>query len=178
MLGTLITSRTRVKLLMRFFLNSNASSYLRELEGEFGESTNAIRLELNRFEDAGLLTSSAIGNRKYFKANKKHPLFRDIHNLLLKHVGFDQIIERVVNKLGDVKEVYVVGDFARGRDSRVIDLIFVGLGIDKEYLVRLVEKCEKMIDRKIRYLVFNDGDYKEFLNDYTPAEILLLWKSK
>jgi len=83
-----------------------------------------------------------------------------------------------VNKLGDVKEVYVVGDFARGRDSRVIDLIFVGLGIDKEYLVKLVEKCENMIDRKIRYLVFNDGDYKEFLNDYTPAEILLLWKSK
>ena len=178
MLGTLITSRTRVKLLMRFFLNANSSSYLRELEGEFGESTNAIRLELNRFEDAGLLTSSASGNRKYFQANKKHPLFKDIHNLLLKHVGFDQIIERVVNKLGDVKEVYVVGDFARGRDSRVIDLIFVGLGIDKEYLVKLVEKCENMIDRKIRYLVFNDGDYKEFLNDYTPAEILLLWKSK
>ncbi len=50
MLGTLITSKTRVKLLLKFFLNSNAKAHLRGLETEFGESSNAIRLELNRFE--------------------------------------------------------------------------------------------------------------------------------
>jgi hypothetical protein len=178
MLGTLITSKNRVKLLMKFFLNSNSSSYLRSLENEFGESSNAIRLELNRFEEAGLLSSDARGNRKYFQANKKHPLFRDIQNLLMKHIGFDQIIDKVVNKLGDVSEVYVVGDFALGKDSKVIDLIFVGGAIDKAYLMRLVEKCEKLIDRKIRYLVFNNGNVKEFLDDYKPSEILLLWKEK
>ena len=52
-LDTLITSRTRVKLLMKFFLNSRTTSYLRDLENEFDESTNAIRVELNRFEKAG-----------------------------------------------------------------------------------------------------------------------------
>ena len=48
MLDTLISSQTRLKLLLKFFLNSSTSSYLRDLESEFGESTNAIRLELNR----------------------------------------------------------------------------------------------------------------------------------
>lgn len=178
MLDTLITSKTRVKLLLKFFLNSNSSSYLRGLEQEFGESSNAIRLELNRFEQAGLLTSNSQGNRKYFRANISHPLYRDIHNILLKYVGFDQIIEKVVNKLGKVEEVYVVGDFARGKDSRVIDLLFVGEGIDREYLIRLVDKCEKLIDRKIRYLVFENGEAEAFLEDFRPEEILLLWKDR
>jgi len=176
MLSTLITSKTRIKLLMKFFLNDNSSSYLRNLENEFGESSNAIRMELNRFEQANLLTSTTKGNRKYFRANKDHPLFKDIHNLLLKHIGIDLVIEKVVNKLGDVKAVYLVGEFAKGCDSKIIDLIFAGKAIDKEYLVRLVEKCEKLIKRKIRYLVFDNKNIKDFLKDYQPEEILLLLK--
>ena len=71
MLDTLITSKTRIKLLLKFFLNSNSSSYLRGLESEFGESSNAIRLELNKFEKAGLLTTTTNGNKKMFKADRK-----------------------------------------------------------------------------------------------------------
>ncbi|MBT6836211.1 MAG: ArsR family transcriptional regulator, partial [Bacteroidetes bacterium] len=112
MLDTLITSKTRIKLMLKFFLNSSSSSYLRGLESEFGESSNAIRLELNRFEQAGLLASFLKSNRKYFKANTKHPLFRDIHSLLRKYVGIDEIIDSVIEKMGDVKEVYLTGDFA------------------------------------------------------------------
>jgi len=176
MLQTLITSKTRVKLLLKFFLNSNSASYLRGLEQEFGESSNAIRMELNRFERANLLSSFSKGNRKYFQANKKHPLFKDIHNILLKQIGIDQIIERVVNKLGDVEAVYLVGDFARGCDSQIIDLIFVGKAIDKYYFMRLVDKCEKLIKRRIRYLVLNEENSKDLLKDYNLKEILLLFK--
>ena len=57
MLETLISSKTRIKLLLKFFLNSKATSYLRGLESEFGESSNGIRIELNRFEKAGMLSS-------------------------------------------------------------------------------------------------------------------------
>lgn len=178
MLDTLITSKTRVKLLMKFFLNSNSSSYLRGLESEFGESSNAIRMELNRFERANLLTSDTRGNRKYFRANRDHPLFNDLHNLLLKHIGIDQVIDRVVNKLGDIQEVYLVGDFAKGSDSKIIDLIFVGKTIDREYLARLADKCEKLINRKIKYIVFDTNDGNDFLQDYQPEEILPLLKQE
>ncbi|HDR88720.1 MAG TPA: ArsR family transcriptional regulator [Bacteroidetes bacterium] len=176
MLDTLITSKTRVKLLLKFFLNSNSSSYLRGLEQEFGESTNAIRLELNRFEQAGLLTSDTRGNRKYFRANTSHPLYHDIHNILLKYIGFDQIIEKIINKLGEMDRVYVTGNFARGTDSRIIDLVFIGNRINKDYLMHLVEKCEELINRKIRYLVFDNGNYREYLKEYRDSELLLLWK--
>ena len=64
MLQTLITSKTRIKLMLKFFLNSSSTGYLRGLETEFDESTNSIRLELNRFEEAGLLTSITDNNKK------------------------------------------------------------------------------------------------------------------
>ena len=113
-----------------------------------------------------------------FQANTEHPLFRDIHNLLMKHIGFDHIVEKVINKLGDVKMVFILGDFARGMDSQIIDLLFVGDNIDKEYLVRQVDRAEKMIKRKIRFLVAGESDYLDLLKENKKTEILLLWKEK
>jgi hypothetical protein len=158
MLDTLITSKTRIKLLLKFFLNSKTSSYLRNLESEFGESTNSIRLELNKFEEAGLLTTSANGNKKIFKANTKHPMFSDIQNILMKYTGLDKIGEQVITRLGNVEAVYLVGELAKGMDSPIIDLILVG-DIDKNYLINLTEKAEKLINKKIRFVIYS---YKEF----------------
>ena len=75
MLDSLITSQTRIKLLKKFFLNRSTKAHLRGLESEFGESSNAIRLELNRFEEAGLLNSLRDGNKKIYQANPTHPLY-------------------------------------------------------------------------------------------------------
>jgi len=176
MLETLITSKTRIKLLLKFFLNSNSSAYLRNLENEFGESTNAIRIELIRFEKAGLLKSWYKGNKKLFKANTLHPLFSSIHNLMLKHIGFDQVIESVIEKIGDVRSVFIVGDFANGIDNNIIDLIFVGAKINQAYLSELVKKAEELINRRIRYLILSTQELKKYIEDNKGIEPLLLWK--
>ncbi len=173
-LDTLITSRTRVKLLMKFFLNSRTTSYLRDLENEFDESTNAIRVELNRFEKAGLLNTEMAGNKKMYRANRRHPLFPDIHGLLMKHTGIDQILDRVVTKLGGLHCAYVIGSFARGQDNPVVDLLLVGNGIDTKYLLRLIEKAEIEISRRIRFIIIRKDEQEEFLKVYPEA--LLLWE--
>jgi hypothetical protein len=176
MLETLISSKTRIKLLLKFFLNSKATAYLRGLEAEFGDSTNAIRVELNRFEKAGMLTSFLNGNRKYFQANTNHPLYRDTHNLVMKYIGLDRIVDSVIENLGHIKKVYVTGDFARGIDSSIIDLVFVG-DINKNYLIKLIEKVEQHLRRKIRYIVCSEEEMNTM--DWTTVleEALLLWES-
>lgn len=160
MLDTLITSKTRIKLLLKFFLNSKTSSYLRNLESEFGESTNAIRLELNKFEDAGLLSTRMSGNKKLFTANTLHPMFTDIQNILMKYTGLDKIAEQVIGKLGNVEGVYLVGELAKGLDNPIIDLIFIG-DINKTYLLNLTEKAEKLIHKKIRFVIFSKKEFTE-----------------
>ena len=167
-----------MKLLLKFFLNGNSSSYLRHLETEFGESSNAIRVELNRFEDAGLLKSYMQGNKKYYQADQSHPLFPDINNIIFKYIGIDQVIERVVHKLGSLDRVYLCGDFAKGTNADLIDLIFVGDDINRSYLMSLVEKCEKMIRRRMRYIVYSLTDWKKAKERMKGEEVLLLWKEE
>ena len=174
MLSTLISSKTRVKLLLKFFLNSKTTAYLRSLEGEFGESTNGIRVELNKLEKAGMLSSKMQGNKKMFQANTNHPLFKEIHSILLKYVGLDQIIETVIERLGDVDKVFLVGEFSKGLDSQVIDLIFIG-DIDKNYLINLIDKAEDLINRKIRYLVYSQKELEKIDWGKFVPEPLLLW---
>ena len=156
-------------------MNSSTTSYLRSLETEFGESTNGIRIELNRFEKAGMLSSYTVGNKKYFRANTSHPLYSEVHNILLKYIGFDKIIEDVIERLGQVEQVFVTGDFAKGVDSNIIDLIFVG-DINKTYLLSLVDKTETLICRKIRYIVYSEEEaLSEPWIDLNKQEPLLLW---
>jgi len=175
MLETLISSKTRVKLLLKFFLNSNATSYLRSLESEFGESTNGIRLELNRFEEAGMLSSCTKGNKKVFQANTEHPLFDEVHSILLKYVGLDKIVENVVERMGDVSKVYLVGEFSKGIDSQIIDLLFIG-NIDKKYLIKLIDKSEKLIKRKIRYIIYSEEESLDIDWSKFDPKPLLLWQ--
>jgi len=174
MIETLISSKTRIKLLMKFFINSHTTAYLRSLESEFGESSNAIRIELNRLEQAGMLTSRMNGNKKIFQANTEHPLFREIHNILLKQIGLDRIIENVVERLGKVERVFLIGEFSRGIDSQIIDLILIG-DIDRNYLIHLIEKAEGLIKRKIRYLIYACEEFEEMDVDAFAPRPLLLW---
>lgn len=176
MIDTLVTSKTRVKLLLKFFLNRSTTSWLRDLENEFGESTNSIRLELNRFEKAGMLESFTRGNKKIYRANSGHPLFDDVHNIIMKYVGIDRVVDKVISKIGELHSAYLTGDFAKGKDSRMIDLLLVGENIDRLYLLNLVEKGEKLVKRKIRYIIINPGEIDEYLGNVNNA--VLLWHEK
>jgi DNA-binding transcriptional ArsR family regulator len=173
MLDTLITSKTRIKLLVKFFLNPDSNAYLRSLEAEFGESTNAIRLELNKLEDANLLTSNLEGNRKIYRANESHPLFNNIHSIVRKHLGLDDLVEQVAHRLGNLEKVYLCGDIARGLDTKIIDIILVGDDIDESYLQKLVQKAEKIVSRSINYLVYSNSDSLG-----NCEEGILLWKKE
>lgn len=176
MLETLISSRTRIKLLLRFFLNPGITAYLRGLAEEFDESTNSIRIELNRFEEAGMLTSENKGNKKIYKANAAYPLAQDLNKILLKYIGVDQIIELVIDRLGNLEKMYLTGDYARGKDTGIIDLVFVG-NVDKDYLMNLISKGEKLISRKLRFLIYEPEEWENLKPGLAESDkFFLLWK--
>ncbi len=164
--------------MLRFFLNPGTTAYLRGLAEEFDESTNAIRVELNRFEDAGMLLSESQGNKKMYKANDRHPLFGDVRNIMMKYIGIDRIIEVVINRMGKLEKLYLTGDYAKGKDTGIIDLAFVGDITDKEYLVTMVGKAEKLIDRKVRFITYTHEEWERLQNEKSSSRHLLLWENK
>lgn len=94
-----------------------------------------------------------MANRKVYKANTSHPLFPDINNIIRKYLGIDKLVEEVLAKLGDVKEVYITGQLARGINSDTINLFIVSDSIDIDYLNRLANKASQLISRKITYAI-------------------------
>ena len=174
MLASLITSKTRIKLLLKFFLNPGTRAYLRGLATEFGESTNAIRVELNRLTEAKILKSVHSGRTVQYRANKEHSFFKDMQSVVKKYVGLDKLAEELAAKLGDIQAAYVIGDYARGTDSGLIDLVLIGR-VDEKKLKEVTEKTENLIKRKIRTLVLNEDEFVKLQDRLNINHALFIW---
>ncbi len=174
MLDTLITSKTRFNLLIKFFMNPGTRSYLRELAKEFGGSTNSIRVELNRLSKAKIITAENVGRTIEYCANREHSLFKEIHLLVLKYSGVDELIEKLIKKIGDVRTAYLIGDYAQGIDSGLIDIILIG-EINIVELNRISEKLSKNLSRKIRPMVITEKECKSLWSQLKMDNSLLIW---
>lgn len=161
--------------MLKFFLNSKNTAYLRNLEEEFGESTNAIRIELNKFEKAGFLESFAEGNKKLFTVNTKHPLFIDINRIVMKMVGLEYVVDYVLQRIGDLEKVYLVGNMSKGQTTEIIDLVLVGDNLNKSFLIEQIEKAEKKIGKKIRYVHYGLKEFELAKISEPGLHPLLIW---
>ena len=155
MLESLIKSKTRLRLLIKFFINIANKGYLNSLANEFGESTNSVRKELNNLSSAGYLEKHSENNKVIYKANASHPLFKIIQKIVHKHVGIEAILETVYNRIGDVKKIMILGDYAKGIDSGLIEILIIGDNNNKDYLDEISPKIEKKINRKVSFFVSN-----------------------
>lgn len=149
MLDSLITSKTRLRLLVKFFVNSKTHSHLRGLAEEFGESTNSIRKELNNLTQAGILERHSEKNKIEYQANVKHPFFKNIQEIIRKYLGLDKLLEQVLERMGEVNQVILTGDIAEGIDSGTIEVMVSGENLNANYINHLTTKVEELIDRKV-----------------------------
>jgi DNA-binding transcriptional ArsR family regulator len=176
-LSSLIASKTRINILMRLFLNPDQQAYLRELSKEFTVSPSQVSGELQQLSDAGLLKSNKSGRQINYRANTEHPLFPELQSMVKKSLGMDKILESILERLGNLKQAFLIDDYAQGKDTGLIDLVLIG-DIDRENLEDLVKKTEKYIGRKIRTLVFNEKEFKNMDKLFMEKPRILLWESE
>lgn len=163
MLSELISSKTRLKLLFKFYLNAETKSYLRNLERELNESTNAIRIELKKLELLNLIKCSVEGNKKLYQVNTSHDLFCDIRKLILKDVGLFDIKTVIKEDDQSIKSIYVLGDYANGLASQIIDIAIISDKLDMAKLNRNISSFEATSEKRIRYIVVSQLHEKTFL---------------
>lgn len=157
MLESIITSKTRLNLLLKFFVNIANKGYLNSLANEFGESTNSVRKELNNLTSAGYLKKKEINNKVIYSANTNHPLFDVLQSIVRKHLGIEELVKRVLGNIGDIEKIILLGDYAKGIDSGIIEVLIVGKEISRNYLDNIQPKIEKEINRKINFMVSSTG---------------------
>jgi hypothetical protein len=159
-----------LKLLLRFFLNQNSSGYLQGLSKELDENTNSIRVELNRLEEAGLLSSELQGRRKFYQVNLSHPLTSDLTSIVRKVSGIDALLDKVVDNLPGLSQVWICGALARGVSSDSIDCILIGKELDAEYIAGLSCKVNKLAGKKVNTQVLEE------IENEMVSDSLLVWE--
>jgi len=177
LLSGLITSKMRIRIIMRLFANPTCQSYLRELAYEFGGSPSHIKEELDQLFSSNLLVSKKNGRQVVFSANTKHPIFQELHSMVNKALGMDQILESIIKRLGNLEKAILIDDYAEGKDTGIIDLILVG-DIDQANLQDLARKTEKYIDRKIRTLVLTLEEFSQLHITLQKRPQFLLWENE
>lgn len=149
MLDALITSKTRLKLLIKFFVSASNTGYLRGIAEEFDESTNSIRKELNQLTEAGFLERKQDQKKVVYRANIAHPLFSPVQKLIHSFLGVDKVVDQVLERAGDIDQVSLLGNYAKGIDSETIEVLVIGESMDAAYLLQVRDKTEELIDKKI-----------------------------
>lgn len=173
----LITSKTRIKILMRLFLNPNGSAYLRELADDFQASPSQVKDELDQLRKAKLLITNKTGRQVLFSANQEHPLFNELHSMVRKALGMDEILESIIKRLGNLHQAMLVDDYAEGKDTGIIDLVLIG-DIDTTNLLDLAAKTERYIERKIRTLTMTREEYEKNGAILSNRPQFILWQQK
>ena len=140
-------------MLIKFFVSAANNGYLNGLANEFNESTNSIRKELNNLSSAGYLLKSKENNRVIYNANTSHPMFEVLQKIVRQHLGLEDIVETVIERIGDVDQIALTGEYAKGIDSGNIEIIINGTKVNKEYLENIKPKIKKKIGREVSFLL-------------------------
>ena len=82
-----------------------------------------IRKELNNLQEAGYIKKIKGDKIVEYEANTDHPLYEVLRKVVLKHLGLEDIVESVLDRMGNVEQIILVGDYANGQDTGRIEVL-------------------------------------------------------
>lgn len=156
----IITSEARIKILIELFAETNKDLYVRELTRRVGTEINAVRRELKRLTDAGLIKKEKRGNRLYYLLKKDYPFYYELLSMVSKETGIGKLILTNASKLGKVKLALLSAEYAEGREaeSQQLDLLLVG-DVDLNALEEIVQQVRVRTSRDVNFTILSEMEY-------------------
>ncbi len=178
----IITSEARIKILIELFAETNKDLYVRELTRRVGTEINAVRRELKRLTDAGLIKKEKRGNRLYYILRNEYPFYYELLSMVSKEVGIGKTILSNLSKLGKIKLALLSVAYAEGRvpESQQLDLLIVG-ETDVKLIEEMVQQTRIKTNRDVNYTVLSETEFsnlksrrEHFLLSFLIAPNILL----
>lgn len=126
-LTRLLSSRVKAEVLRLLFGVEGRELHLRDLARQAGMNAMTVRQELTRLSGLGLVTSRKNGNRTYYRADERHPLYPDLRNIVLKTSGLVDVLREALAQVR-AKVAFVFGSVASGSEKAAsdVDLMVIG----------------------------------------------------
>lgn len=141
-----------------------------------GSGTGAVHRQLQRLEEAGLVTVTREGNQKYYAARQDAPVFPELHGLVVKTVGIVEPLRAALAPVaGEINLAFVFGSVAKGteRAGSDIDLLVVTDKLEYGDVYAALAAAEQTLARTINPTVFTRDEWREkrALHDSFAARI-------
>ncbi len=161
LLTEILSSRVRAEIFRLLFGVKDRELHVREIERQTGLTIATVRQELKKLERTELVISRKDGNRLYYQANKAHPLYSDIHNLVLKTSGLVEVLKEVLDR-AEIKIAFVFGSIAgdhvgAGSDVDLLVVSETGLRAVSEWLSGISET----IGREVNPYILSETEFKK-----------------
>lgn len=161
-LGDVLFSKALQKLLAVLYSHPDQHFYTNELIRLTQSGTGAIQRELAKLTAVELITIQNIGNQKHYQANKCHPLFTDLRNIILKTFGLTGVLQEILIPLApQIQIAFVYGSVAKQEDSAHsdIDLLLIHENLTYADLFPLLEIAETKLGRKVNPTLYTLGEW-------------------
>lgn len=158
---------TRRRVLAWLLLHPDESFYLRQVARLAGASLGAVQRELRTLSGAGLLQRTVQGRQVYFQADKRSPIYAEMHSLFVKTAGVVDVLRSSLAGLSSrIRAAFVFGSAARGglRPESDIDLMVVGDAGFGDVVGALV-KAQEIIGREVNPTVYPPAEFKSKIRD-------------
>jgi len=170
-----LRSELTKKLLNYFFINPQESLYVNELSRKFDFDKRNLIKKIKELEKEGILRSQRRGNLKLYSINKSYPLYEEYRKIILKTVGFEDKIKKIVEEIDGIKKAYIYGSYVNNKMDvhSDIDLLVIG-DHDIVLLQRKLNKLQKEMDREINTVNMDEREFKKRIKsrDHFIVEIL------
>ena len=134
--------------------------YVRELTRRVGTEINAVRRELKRLTDAGLIKKEKRGNRLYYLLRREYPFYYELLSMVSKEIGIGKLMLANASKLGKIRLALLSAEYAEGREAekQQLDLLIVG-EVDLKALEEVVQQTRIKTSRDVNYTVLSEMEY-------------------
>ncbi len=162
-LQKILSSKVRAEIFRLLFATRDTELHVRELARRSKLNEATLRQDLSKLKDLDLVTRRRDGNRVYFRANQEHPVYSDIHGLVLKTTGLVEVIRRALEP-ADIAVAFVFGSVAAGREAAHsdVDLMVIG-NIGLRTLSSHLSGISSQVGREINPHVMTAAEYRKRL---------------
>jgi predicted nucleotidyltransferase len=160
-LSEILSSRSRAAVFKLLFSGSERELHLREIQRRSGLNDSTLRQELKKLVRLDLVKRRKDSNRVYYRANRDHPLFPEIRNLVIKTTGMVQVLHEAI-ETQQVNVAFVFGSIATGEETAGsdVDLLVIG-DIGLRALSELLSGCSEVIGREVNPYVMTRDEYRK-----------------
>ncbi len=174
-----LLTKNRSELLRLFFSNPDRSFFMQEAGRILGKKPGIFQRTINKMVDEGILESEYRGNARFFRANKKYPLYRELRSIVFKTVGVKGELKSEINNIKGVQFAFIYGSYAKAKEGTLsdVDLLIIGEP-DEDKLIRRIDAIEKKLQREINYKVYSLRMIKKDVKNNEPFIVNVLKEKK